>query len=52
MTKCDLLPDEVDVELDVLRPSVMDRVGRKVHRGDVIAEDECRLGDLTEQLLK
>ena len=42
-----MLPDEVDVELNVLRPSVMDRVGSEVHRGDVITVDERRLGDLT-----
>ena len=46
-TKCDVLPDEVNVELNMLRPSVMDRVGSKVHRGDVITVDERRLGDLT-----
>ena len=42
-----LLTHEVDVELDVLRPSVMDRVGNEVHRGDVITVDKRRLGDLT-----
>jgi len=46
-TKCDVLPDEVDVELNVLRPLVMDRVGSEVHRGDSITVDERRLGDLT-----
>ena len=46
-TKCDVLPDEVNVELNMLRPSVMDRVGSKVHRGDVVTVDKCRLGNLT-----
>ena len=46
-TKCDVLPNEVNVELNMLRPSVMNRVGSEVHRGDVITVDERRLGDLT-----
>ena len=43
--KCDVLPDEVNVELNMLRPSVMDRVGSKVYRGDVITVDKRRLCD-------
>ena len=46
-TKCDVLPDEVNVELNMLRPSVMDRVGSEVDRGDVVTVDKRRLGDLT-----
>ena len=46
-TKCDVLPDEVNVELNMLRPSVMDRVGSDVDRGDVVTVDKCGLGNLT-----
>ena len=46
-TKCDVLPDEVNVELNMLHPSVMDRVGSEVHRGDVVTVDKRRLGNLT-----
>ena len=45
-TNCDVLPDEVNVEFDMLRPSVMDRVGGEIHRGDVVAVNKRRLGNL------
>ena len=44
-TKCDVLPDEVNVELNMLRPSVMDRVGSEIHRGDVVTVNKRRLGN-------
>ena len=46
-TKWDVLPDEVNVELNMLRPSVMNRVGSKVDHGDVVTVDKCGLGNLT-----
>jgi hypothetical protein len=36
-----LLTDEVDVNLDVLRAAVMDRVGCHVDSTDVVAVDDC-----------
>ena len=45
-TKCDVLPDEVNVELNMLHPSVMDRVGSEIHRGDVVVVNKRRLGNL------
>ena len=50
--KGNMLPNEVHVELDVLRPSMMNRVGGEVDRGDVVTVDKCGLGDLTVQLLE
>lgn len=46
-TKCDVLPDEVDVELNMLRPAMMNRVGREVDRGDVVTVDNRGRGNLT-----
>lgn len=51
-----LLPNEVDVDLDVLGPPVMDRVGRHVDTRDVVTVDNRGFGDvhaeLTEELSK
>jgi hypothetical protein len=50
----DLFPNKVDVELDVLSPTMMHRVRRHVDGGDVVAEDNRGLGDgnleFTEEL--
>ena len=46
-TKCDVLPDEVNVELNILRPSVMNKVGSEVDRRDVVTVDKRGLGNLT-----
>ena len=51
-TKCNMLPNEVNVELNMLRPAMMNKVCREVYRGDVVTVDKCGLGDLTVQLLK
>ena len=45
--KCDVLPNEVNVELDMLSPWVMNRVGSEVDRGEVVAVDKRGLGNLT-----
>ena len=42
-----MLPNEVNVELNMLRPAMMDRVGSEVDRGDVVAVDKRGLGNLT-----
>ena len=47
-----LLTNKVYVELNVLRSSMMDRVGGEVHDGDVVAVDECGLVNITKQLLE
>jgi hypothetical protein len=39
LSKRDLLADEVNVELDVLRAPVVNRVGSHVYRADVVAID-------------
>ena len=38
-TKSDVLPNEVNVELDMLRSAMMNGVSREVHRGDVVTVD-------------
>ena len=50
--KGDMLPNEVNVELNMLRPAMMNRVCREVDCGDVVTVDKRGLGDLTVQLLK
>ena len=46
-TKCDVLPDEVNVELNMLRTAMVDRVGREVYGRDVVTIDNRGLGNLT-----
>jgi hypothetical protein len=54
LSKCDLLADKMKVELYVLRPAMVDRIGHHIHRGDVVAVDDGGPGhhdvQLTEQL--
>jgi hypothetical protein len=50
-TKSDVLPNEVNVELDMLRPAMMNRISREVDRGDIVTVDNRGLGNLAEQLL-
>jgi hypothetical protein len=45
MTQRDLLPDEVDVKLDMFCPPMMNRVGGEVGGGDVFPEDDSGLVD-------
>jgi hypothetical protein len=48
----DLLPDKMNIELDVLRPSVLNRIGREIHGADVVTVDNSGRGDRTSQLLQ
>ena len=43
-TKRDLLANEMDIDLDVLGPSVMNRVGYHVDSTDVVTEDNRSRG--------
>jgi hypothetical protein len=44
--------NKVNVELDVFRPAVMNRVGGEIDGGDVVAVDNGSLVDRTRELLK
>ena len=50
--KGNLLAHEVNIELNMLRPSMVHRVGGKVDRADVIAVDKSGLVNITKQLLE
>ena len=50
--KGNLLTHEVNVDLNMLRPSMVHRVGREVDRADVIAIDKSGLVNITKQLLE
>jgi len=54
LSECGLLPHKVNIQLNVLREPVMDRVARHVDAGDVVAVGHRCLGDaaveLTEQM--
>jgi hypothetical protein len=50
-TKSDVLPNEVNVELDMLRPAMMNRISREVYRKDIVTIDNRGRGNLAEQLL-
>jgi hypothetical protein len=50
-TKSDVLPNEVNAELDMLRPAMMNRISREVYHGDIVTVDNRGLGNLAEQLL-
>ena len=52
VTKGDLLSDEVDVELDVFRASMVDGVGSHVDGRNVVAEDDGGLGQGDAQFTK
>ena len=41
----DLVTNEVEVNLHVLRPLVLNRVGGEVHRANVVAVDKSALGE-------
>jgi hypothetical protein len=43
LTDCDLLPDEVKINLDMLGALMLNRVGGEVHGTDVVAVDERAL---------
>ena len=50
--KGNLLSHEVNIELNMLRPSMVYRVGGEVDRVDVIAVDKSGLVNITKQLLE
>ena len=50
--KGNLLVHEVNIELNMLRPSMVHRVGGEVDRADVIAVDKSGLVNITKQLLE
>ena len=50
--KGNLLAHEVNIELSMLRPSMVHRVGGEVDRADVIAVDKSGLVNITKQLLE
>ena len=41
---------EVQVDLHVLRPLMLDGVGGEIHGTDVVAVDECALGERAVEL--
>ena len=45
-SKSHLLTHEVNVQLDVFRPAMMNGVGGEIHRRDVVAVDNRSLGDI------
>ena len=47
-----LLTNEVYIELNMLRSTMMDRVGGELNDGDVVAVNERSLVNITKQLLK
>ena len=51
-SKGHLLAHKVNVQLNVFSPAMMNRVGGEVHRKDVVAIDNCSLGDVVMKLLK
>ena len=50
--KGNLLAHEVNIELNMLRPSMVHRVGGEVDRADIIAVDKSGLVNITKQLLE
>ena len=50
--KSHLLTNEVYIELNMLRSTMVDRVGGEVDGGDVVVVDERGLVNITKQLLE
>jgi hypothetical protein len=50
LSECDLLPHKVNIQLNVLRAPMMDRVARHVDAGDVVAVGHRCLGDAAVEL--
>ena len=46
------LVHKMNVQLNVFSPAMMNGVGGEVHRGNVVAVDNCSLVDVVMQLLK
>ena len=53
---CDFVAHEVQVDLHMFRPLMLDRVGGEIHSADVVAVDERALGvramELRQELAK
>ncbi len=47
VAKIHLLPNKVDVQLDVLSAAMMNRVGGEVDSGDIVTVHHCGLVDTT-----
>ena len=45
---CDPVAHEVHVDLHVFRPLMLDGVSGEIHGADVVAVDECALGERAE----
>ena len=52
MTKSHLLPNKMDINLNVLGASMMNRVGGEVNCGDIVTVDNHGLVDRTRELMK
>ena len=51
MTKSYLFPNKVDINLNVLGASMMNRVGGEVDRGDVVTVDNHGLVNWRQELM-
>ena len=47
---CDPVAHEVQVDLHMFRPLMLNGVGGEVHGADVVAVDECALGERSVEL--
>jgi hypothetical protein len=52
LAKSDLLSDEVNIQLNMLRATMMNWIGRHVNRTDVVAVDDSGGGDRLVELLE
>ena len=52
MAKSHLIPNKMDIKLNVLGATMMNRVGGEVNGGDVVEVDECGLVNITKKLLE
>jgi hypothetical protein len=52
LAKGDLLSDEVNIQLNMLRATMMNWIGRHVNRTDVVAIDDSGGGDRLVELLE
>ena len=50
ITNCDPIAHEVQVNLHVLRPPMLDGVSEEIHGADVVAVDERALGERAVEL--
>jgi hypothetical protein len=50
MTDSNSVPDQVQVNLHMLHPLMLNRVSGEIHGADVVAIDECALGERARKL--